>query len=335
MIYFQIQNNTGKIIAGNMGEFLRKKEFEENRTFSLHSKGQGIKGVEKMIDGIRIWVVVENESDLLKSSKLFEKSVEVYRRVAIDVWRHHKAQIEAHAHILTTIQSQIRQKIEGFAEDSDFYGESFSQSVQKILEIITHDPAACSDLLCYIHKRVTDMRAHLLGTEVIHLGTQYEVRLAAVSLKRAILNQCTPFLDELGANSVTVKFAPYLDDNFEVVVDKSMFSLIMYNFFSNAAKYCKFGSEIRFNYFEDNSLLDVSMISLKMEQSELQKLSDEGVRGVHSITDFPGKGIGLYVIQRALDLMGKRRMFIRPKYEKSYQENDHTYIENHFEFFFT
>ncbi|HFC11181.1 MAG TPA: HAMP domain-containing histidine kinase [Candidatus Kaiserbacteria bacterium] len=330
MIYFQIQDKNGQILAGNMQGFSRMEDLQNNKNFSKHNKkGVGIKSVYLEIENISIWIVVENERDMLNSSKIFKKTVNIYKTVALDVAKRHKEQISAHAHVLNTLQGQIRQKIQGFAEDSKFYGDSYSESMSKIVKIIEDNKENAADLICYIQKRVIDMRAHLLGTEVIYLGGQYEIKPVSVSLKRAILNQCTPFINELENNKVKIRF--FFEDDCKVLIDKNMFSLIMYNFFSNAVKYTKSDSEIRLNYSSDAKSLDISMISLKMEKSEIVSLSNNGVRGIHA-HNISGKGIGLFVIQQALKLMDKNPMYISPNHQNNYSENNCVYNENHFQF---
>lgn len=329
MIYFEVQNSKGNILAGNMHEFIERSKFEKCKNFLNSRDGKGLKGACEVIEDMSVWVVVKDESDLLNSSKLFNKTFSLYKTVALGVWEYHKKQINAHKHTLETIQGQIRQKIETFADDKEFYGDTYSDSVDNISILVVRDKWQASDLICYIHKRIIDMRAHLLGVEIIHASGHYETKPALVSLKRAILNQCTPFIDELEKNKVVLKF--YFNDECEIEVDKNMFSLIMYNFFSNAVKYTKFESELRLNYSNEEKSLDISMISLRMERSELTDLHKEGIRGKHS-KNIPGNGIGLFVIARALDLMGKPPMYISPNYEKSISVNDQIFVENHFKF---
>lgn len=329
MIYFRIKDENNKIVAGNMEQFSRVHEFENNKEFSEIKNGLGIKGAYDKIDDFSIWIVVENEKDLIKSNKLFKKTFQLYKKVSLDVYKHHKNEIGAYAHMLNTIQAQIRQKIDDFADNKEFIAESYADSMQKILSIIEDKKESTADLICYIQKRIIDMRAQLLGAEVIHSGEQYEIKQIEVSLKRAILHQCTPFLDELNKKHVRIKF--YFDDECKTVIDKNMFSLVMYNFFSNASKYTRPDSEIRLHYSGQDKNLDISMISLKMEKSELTNIHKDGVRGNHAVT-IPGKGIGLFVISRALNLMSKSHMYISPNYEKCSTLGDLKYVENHFRF---
>ncbi len=331
MIYFQIEDNKGKVLAGNLHEYPGSIEFEIGKILAQRKGSKGIKGICDTSGDTKVTFLVKDEADLLKSSKLFKKTFQIYKNVANDVYRYYKKEIDGYAHILSTIQGQIRQKIDDFADSSEFHGESFAESVAKINNIINVDTRTAAQLICYVHKRMADMRAHLLGAEIIHSKGRYEVNLSRVSLKRAILNQCTPFLEEFDKNSVTVRF--YFDDSQEIETDKNLFSLIMYNFFSNAVKYTKPASDIRMHYLDDQSCLDISMISLKMEKGEISDLFNEGIRGKYA-KNIPGKGIGLFVIKRALEVLNKNRMYIDPDYQKDYQEDGLIYIENHFKFWF-
>ena len=327
MIYFQIKNSDGKVISENMESFFNKEKLEKNKNFSQYKNGFGVKSVEEFFDNsMSIWFVVEGNDDLLKSSKLFKKTLDVYKKVSLDNWEYYKSQINFYSHTIDTIQTQIRQKLEGFAKDESFYGESHVDSLNNIATIISEDKEAAADLICYIHKRTGDLRAHILGADVICAGVNFEVNLKKVDLKRAVLSQITPFLNQFNENSIKIKI---FFDNEDVVVDKNMFSLVMYNFFSNAVKYVKPDTDIRMSYIQEQKCLDISMISLKIERSEIKNLFNDGTRGVHA-KDVPGKGIGLFVLKRALELMKKDNMFIDPHYAKG----DNSYVENHFKFIF-
>lgn len=329
MIYFEVKDNTGKIILGNMQDFPRRNDFENKKNFSENKNGEGLRGAYENFGNMHIWVVVENEYDLLKSTKLFKKTFGLYKTIVLTIYEQYKKEINAYAHVLNTIQAQIRQRVDDFADSKEFYGETYNDSLKNISSIIEENKESAADLICYTQKRVMDMRAHLLGAEIIHSGEQYEIKPTEVSLKRAILNQCTPFLEEFEKNMVRIRF--FFEDDCKIEMDKNIFSLIMYNFFSNAIKYTKSNSEIRFNYLNNEKNLDVSMISLKMEKSEIKNLFKDGIRGQHA-KNIPGKGIGLFVIQRALELMKKDNMYISPNYEKVFHENNFIYNENHFKF---
>jgi len=329
MIYYEITDAAGKILAGNMQGFVERPRYENSKNFVEHQNGLGFKGVFEQVENINIWVVVQNDKDLLKSQKLFRIAMDLYREIALGIYRQYKNEMNAYAHVLNTIQAQMKQKIDDFADGNDFSGETFNESVANISKFIEKDTTSAADLIFYVQKRVIDMRANLLGAEVIHSGEQYEIKISTVSLKRAILNQMHPFVDELTSKRVQIKF--FFNDDCMIQIDKNMFSLIMYNFFSNALKYTMSESEIRLNYSGEDRSLDVSMISLKMDRSELSDIHKEGVRGIHA-SNIPGKGIGLFVIRRALELMGKDPMYITPKYDKTFTEYSGIYVENHFHF---
>lgn len=330
MIYFQVQEiNSGKIIAGNMNDFSRKHEFDNKKNFSNVKNGVGIKSRIETLGTITVWVIIENNVDILKSSKLFKKTISLYKTIALSTYEEYKKKMQAYAHTLGTIQVQMSQEIDDFAVKDAFYGISYDETLKNISDIVSKDKESAADLICYFQKRVADFKAQLLGAEIIHNDKQYEVKIVEVRLKRAILHQLQPFLKEFDEKIVKIKF--FFDDELRIHVDKNMFSLIMYNFFANALKYSRKNSEIKLNYFKANNKLDISMTSLKMEKNELAGLFNEGIRGKHA-KNLPGKGIGLFVIKKALEIMNKNNMCISPNYEINSLVQGEPYVENHFEF---
>lgn len=329
MIYFEIKNNNGKIVSSNMNDFSLKNNFTNNKNFLHKEESKKIKGLFEVLDGFEVWVVIENEPDLFSSQKLFKKTFKLYKQISLDVYSQYKKEISAYGHTLNTIQAQMRQKIDDFSGGDDFYADSYNSAMEKVSDVIDENKNSASDLILYMQKRTVDMRAQLLGSEIIHSGEQYEIKQSTVRLKRAILNQCTPFFEEFDKKNVKIKI--FFEDECYVDVDKNMFSLVMYNFLSNSLKYTKNDSDIKFNYDNETKRLDISMISLRMERSEINNLFKEGERGLHSNT-IPGKGIGLFVIQEALKLMNKKPMYIEPNYQNNYIESNLNYVENHFQF---
>lgn len=318
MIYFQVKlKDDEKIIVSNLKD--SHFEYENNKNF-FDSKNK-IRGAEKVVKNLVIWIIVENEESLLKSNKLFKKTFEIYSSAFTSFWNYYSGKIVSQAHTLDKIRGKMEQKIEGFAEKEKFHGDSYHDILDNVSNLIKNDTDSASDLICFFQKRLLDMKSHMLGFQIIHSNIEYEVSLKNVNLKKAILNLYTPFANDLNENNVNLNI--YFDDDV-VEVDRNLFSLVMYNIFDNAVKYTKPGSEIRINFESDHGNLDISMESLRIEREEINNLAMEGARGRHAST-IAGNGVGLFVIKEALNLMDMS-MSINPNYEKG----DLEYTENHF-----
>ncbi len=336
MIYFEITNDIGKIVAGNINCFSRVCEYRDRKNFSDHEKGIGRKGAyETTDDGIGIWIVVENEKDILKSANLFRRTFDLHKEIAFGICRAQKEQFSGTRHILPNIHTQMVQALDLFTGNDPgvFYSEGLVSLAEKVSKQIKSEPADAARLIIYLNKLVLDMGAHLRGTDVIHFGADYKAMMKEVRIKAAILHQYASFTKEFEEAFIQLKINA-INDESTIMVDKNMFSLIMYNMLSNAVKYCRPYSEIRFHFLDDSKELDISMISLRIEQDEIREILNEGIRGRHA-TKTPGSGIGLFVVKSALDKMKKHPLVINPNYQKASELNGEQYIENHFHFNFS
>lgn len=334
MIYFEIVNEVGRIVASNMNSFVLASKHRNQKNFFEHVKGVGCKGASEISsDGISIWVVVENEKSLLESAKLFRRTFDIYKEVAFGVCRAQKKQFSGTRHdILQNVHTQMVQALDLFTENdhSVFYGENLRCLVEKISKRIESESISAARLIVYLNKLILDLGAHLRGVDVIHFGADYKPTMKEVRVRGAILHQYASFTKEFEEAFIQLRVNA-IDDDATVLVDKNMFSLVMYNMLSNAVKYCKPYSEVRFHFLNESKELDVSMISLRIEQSEIQTIFNEGVRGMHA-SKTPGSGIGLFVIKNALDKMRKQPLRIIPDYQKATELNGEQYVENHFIF---
>ena len=328
MIYFQVTNQHGAIIAGNMKKFPHIEKIPENKIYNQHKGGKGIKSDYRNIGSINVWIIALDEADLLKSAKLFNKTFELYQNISLSIYEELRKEIDSYSHSLITIHAQISQKIELFAPSKNFYGPSYADVQKKIRNVVKGHIPNASELICYTQKRIIDMRAQFLEAKVIHYHEDININIEKVCLLRAILSQYSAFIEQLNDKNIETKF--YIEESEMVEIDKRMFSLIMYNFFSNIVKYAKPNSTIKLNY--NNNILDVLMVSIKMDNSELSELHHFRVRGKHAINNTSGKGIGLFTINKALSLMGKPQMFIKLEAQTDTHEDGVTYSKNHFRF---
>ncbi len=238
-------------------------------------------------------------------------------------------------HIVSTLSLQLLQKIEGYFGDLNWYKNNYTEAIANITNYCNSEREKTSRLIHYFNKIAIDLNSHVEGWDIIYLQNNYSPEFVDVSLRKAILSQYTPFAEGFVENNLRLHISDYFTDEARVSLDKKLFSLIMYNFFSNTLKYSMPNSEVRLTYDEPTKTLDISMYSARMNKNEIVSLFNDGVRGVcANDVSSSGNGAGLYVIKRALELMSLPNMYINPKYEKVRMQDSISYIENHFIFDF-
>lgn len=248
-----------------------------------------------------------------------------------------KVDIDKYNHILSTISIQLNQKLNDYFFDNhdDWYNENYSTLVENLEKLVKDKNIGdTAKLIHYFYKQSKDLENHIKGYEILYQeNNEYQVKMETVRLKKALMHQSASFKSDFESIGVVLK-VNNIDEGERVNVDKTLFSLIMYNFFDNAKKYVKPSSEIRFNYSGSDGVLNISMYSVKMEKVEVINLFNEGIRGMHANEmSSSGNGIGLSVIKKALRLMNMKNMYINCEYAKMEENNGIKFYENHFIFY--
>lgn len=277
---------------------------------------------------------VENE-DEKRSSRLRKTFFEVLENTTINFLESETKRFNKYNHIVRTISEQLSQKVDGYFGDKKWYSNNYVEALNNIESILLENTNETRKLIHYFNKISIDLKNHIEGWEIIYIKDNYVPDFSQVSLRKAILNQFSSFAEEFDDLNIKMRFSDHFSDEYTVALDKKLFSLVMYNFFSNTLKYSLPEEEIRLNYSDEKNQLDVSMYSARIEKSELPNIFDDGVRGVHANKfSSSGSGQGLFVVKKALGLMRMSNMHIDPQYAKIKSFNDTVFVENHFIFDF-
>lgn len=331
MIYFEVRKENGDIIASNMQECPYLTLIEDKANVTLRDKG--IKSVYSNIDGVNVWMVVDkDEKDLLNSNRLFNKTIKTHAILAKQLLDYYFGKIRVHSHTLRSIQGKMKQKIEGLATKDDFRAGSYAESKEKIGKKVSENIDKTADTICFLNKRVMEIDSHINGFDVLYMGDEQETSFQQVNIKKVLLSILAPFLEEFSKKNINVEVAikdDYADIN-RIDLDYKMFSLAMANFFDNAVKYAKHGDPINITFTKSNggSLLEISMMSRRIEENELTKIFDEGYSGTHAQRD-AGDGVGMSITDKALKLT-RMQMIITPNYSEAYTSQGNQYTRNIF-----
>jgi signal transduction histidine kinase len=303
MIYFEIKNNLDEVLASNIYLFPKRESFDNDKNKVI--RDQKLKSAFVERDGMSIWFVVQDESDLLNSNRIFNKTLDAYLAMSTSFFEYYHSKIQAHSHTLRSIQGKMKQKIDGLASKKDFQGENYSESKEKIKKKIETNLDRAADTICHLNKRITEIDAHIEGFDVLYMGNDRSTVFQQANIKKVLLNIIAPFLAELKSKRVDVNVEikdEYAEAN-NIPLDYKLFNLALCNFLDNAVKYSKSGSSISFRFQKNGSsfYIEVIMESIVIDEDEVPLLFTEGYSGKHA-THLAGDGIGMSVIKKALKL---------------------------------
>lgn len=314
---YEVRKNNDEIILSSTSEDVKR---DYNRNFYY--------------DGVEYFIYLEVESvDEKRSTAVRKRFFDILENVSKNFIEEQRDRFNKYNHIIQTISAQISQKMDGYLGNEKWHSSDYSETLKKIGEISSSKKDQNNRLVHYFNKMSLDLKSHIEGWEIIYIKDDYTPKCIEVSLKKAILNQYSSFAEEFDEAGIQISFSEYFSEDFTVFLDKKLFSLIMYNFFSNVLKYSMPEETVRFNYSDESKSLDISMYSIKIEQGEIEDLFKDAKRGLNANSvSSAGNGTGMYVIKKALSLMNFPNMYITTYNSKNRSFGGVMYYENHFRF---
>lgn len=334
MIYYEVRNKSNEIIISNIQKCKYYVNFSEHKDGIIRDGNRSIKSGFSNFQNVSVWIIVEDDQDLIKSPKLFKRTKRIYGEMAESFLEFYLHRIRAHSHTLRSIQGKMKQKIDSLARKEDFRGQDYSESKKKISAIIVNNIEKTADIICYLNKRVSEIDVHIEGFDVLYMGDEVEIKMERHDLKKVLQNIIAPSLKDLKKINVDVNFHikdDYSSEN-KIPINYKLMNLAFVNFFDNAIKYSKPGSKIDIN-FEKNEvgfIFDVSMMSLRIEHDELCKIFEDGCVGKYA-TEEAGDGIGMHVIKKSLGMINIE-IRAEPNYAVTENYNNKQYVKNKFIF---
>lgn len=332
MIFFELSQR-GDILGTNLGDCpfdVSKLTLEVGRSAKWRHNGVEYVVYTDELEDVRSVIVVEGDKDLSKSPRLRKSLLPALANIFHDAVKANVARANDYTHSVNTLHGKMKQKIEGYAEPTEFYGETYADVRERIKSKIASDLNSASDTIIYLSKRVADMGAHLRGFEVAEAQEEIDLNdFTPTRLKAALLSSFSAIQDEMYGD-MWIKLKVNIPNDVRVNVDRELLNLVLYNIFDNTRKYILIDSEIHAGWNEESRELAISMTSLAVNQAECNKIFQKGYRGEHArVRGDDGKGLGLFVVKRVMELMGGNVSFdYRPDKDQRY--NGELYRENYF-----
>lgn len=343
MIYYEVKNKSGRTIASNIKDCPVLDQFIGKETESVKFKNS--RNVYRENETGKVRLIIVNENDFQASNRLVNRVLNVYfdlipefKKLENSHRQYFDTIIDRFAHNLIKVTQRLKAHLTRLAPDS--VGEKSATYVDFKSEVerrLKGNTFLAADDICQISNRITDLDAQIEGLRII-CGFADRVKPSFVnsSISRAIIRLYHPFLKEFEKKSIKInlQIPQKISDENKVRLDYQLFSVIMWQFFDNAIKYARPNSEIIFKaeLDKDPKVLYCEMTSLLIEQDEIDKVFQEKYKGKNA-KDITGDGIGMFMIKRALDLMGAS-LIIEPDIKTLENYNDKKYCKNLFTFKF-
>ncbi len=334
MIYFELKGSDGEVIHSTVGLFEKSKLFEgrEEDSCSLN----GFRQVYRTYSFGAVRIVGLTSDDALATSRIAGRTADAYANILdtlLSIKRSQETQFSIFSHNLVTTHSRLQDEIESIiSEEKLAKAENYSQQIAEIKEAIEGDLKGVSESIFEIAKRIIDLQSQITGFKI--LSGEIQPNIFPQNLKKVLLNIIYPYYEDFREKDIGIRI--YIDDMVAasnlLPLDYKLFNIAIHHFLNNALKYTYPSSRIDIRYDVSTKILSFDMISLRIEEYELDSIFDLKVSGENS-KGFPGDGIGMYMIKKALKLLDSS-LEISPDYSVERVVDGRIYNKNTFYFKF-
>lgn len=340
MFYYEIKNKNDEVLFNSIPiDMLYVFTSNEIKNSSLKVDNGKFRAACYSFDNSEIKIITD-DSDYLKSSKLVKRealllanSVErinnAYEHAKIESYSHARRLI----HNLTTLNAQNSQHVyvvipQGvFASKADTDAKSWIESMTHEVEKDTKKAALS---LMRIAKNSMQFKSEINVYNSL-INNDFNLRIRPHNIHKVLMNSFYVFFPDFTDSSVKV-IVDKTNEN--VLIDYESFQVATYYLIENATKCIlpKTDLKVTIKKIKDSNSLELkmSMISLEIKESEVDKIFIEGFSGdAAKKLDKNGSGIGMPRTRKLLALSGAT-ITVSPcvdgkkinEYERVYQRND-------------
>lgn len=315
ILFLEIDDPSGRNIArvGNLKLFPEDFSLRKEENFTLN----GYRNIYRCDERGCVRLIVLEKANAFKGSRARALAVEVYfslipkfRQIAGSQKQSSDAVVKRFAHNLIKFQTRFKAPFDKLMSDKAG-GRPFSEMRSEIQKQIEQNTNSAAEEVATLSLRATDLDAQIETLRVLAGYADNTGTFLWSNLKKAMYRLSNPFIAELEKKGVRIN-NNILDDEVHVPkvrVVHGLFNVSIWQIFDNTCKYILPGTtiEISMDYATPKKLL-ISMISVTIEENELEHIFLEGRRGqnvkkVKETEDEKGSGIGLHIVRKALHFM--------------------------------
>lgn len=335
MTYFEIfDKEDGTILASTLSKCPGLHHFAENPGENMQNGG--FKNAVREYPHCTVRIIATEDPELMNGSRGITRVANIYAdlvSVLKGMKRDQQAGYKVFSHNLITAHAKLQGEVESILPEAGFReSRTYEEQLNVAERAVNTNPNIASEALLQILKRVVDIQAQIEGFKI--LTGEVKPKFGSHNIKRTLLSVLYPFYEELNKKGIFVRLD--IDDAVasanEVTLDYKLFNVAMHHFLNNTQKYGLPGSKVDITFNPLENYLEISMKSVRIDKEEIKEIFKMGIYGNHA-AGFAGDGIGMYMVGRALEIMGAN-MDISSEYGQQEVVAGVPYTPNKFRIYF-
>ena len=315
IIFFELWDEKDKKIA-NVGEIDAlppsfHSKVEENFTES------GLRNAYRKTAQGAVRMVIRANSPLLQGTKAISRACAIYitlvpkfQKIVQSERQHSDTIITRFAHNLTKFQTRFKGNFNRLVSDKA-RARPYAELREEVKNNIKANLDAAADDVSQMSHRAVDLDAQIETLRIISgfADTSAPTSPVRTDLRRAMFRLSNPFVDELNKKGISFNFDISVPKNEteKILIIHSLFNAAIWQLLDNASKYALENTDITISAVLNEPIqkLEFEMVSVCIEEDEYERIFQERFKGRHAKSK-GGSGIGMFVVKKALDLMGAK-----------------------------
>ena len=337
VVAFQLWDANGKQVVST-GEFQRLPlSFQQRPTENFHESK--LRNIYRKKDIGAVRIVTHENDPLFQGTKGVARACAVYlsliprfRQIEINQRQHFDSIIKRFTHNLIKFQTRFKGNFNRLISDNA-RSRPFNELQKEVKARIEGNTSIAAQDVCQMSHRAVDLDAQIDTLRVIS-GFADSARAESpirVKLQQTIFRLSNPFIDELNRKSISliVNIPSATSGEEKVLVAPGLFNAAIWQLLDNASKYALDGTQINITaeLRSRPQKLVIAMTSVCVDEDEKEKIFLEGYRG-RNAGNKAENGIGLFIVRKALGLMGARVHFENEGFVE--EKNGFKYCKNKF-----
>jgi signal transduction histidine kinase len=315
IVFFELWDNKGKKIAtvGNVAAFpsVFRDKPTENFTYD------GYRNAYRETEQGSARLIIKTTNDLFQGNRAISRACAIYislvpkfQKIIQSERQHSDAIITRFAHNLGKLQTRFKGNLSRLVPDKA-RARPYVELVEEVKKNMLENPERAAHDIAQMSHRATDLDAQLEALRIISefAETSAPIKPIPADLRRVMFRLSSPFIEELRKKRVTVhqNIPSSAIEKEKVFIAHSLFNAAIWQLLDNASKYVLEGTEINIEAAlnEPMQILTIEMVSVCIEENEYEHIFEERYKGRHA-KNKAGSGIGMYIVRKALNLMGAR-----------------------------